>query len=286
MKKFGSPDYYGSGFRRLLWRFGRKLYCWARNDLTQGPENNGEYQFLHVFLKTSQAPVTLVDIGANKGEWVSEALSGAKALGKETATHIFEPSNDSFLRLQKLFQSSAIRLNKAAVSDTTGTTRLFVRGTLCGINSLYADDGGIPEEIHTLTLDDYVAEQGLDRLDFVKSDTEGHDFYVMQGAKHLLGAGKVTIWQFEYNHRWINARCYLKDVFQFMADKPYLIGKLSNRGIEIYPEWHPELEHYFETNFVLIHKDCEAIRKIAAVSRFGPCNVPIPETPAQDCACA
>lgn len=285
MKKFGSPDYFGSVFRRFLWRFGRKIYCWARNDLTQGPENNGEYRLLHVFLASSQAPVTLVDIGANKGEWTSEALSGAKARGKETVIHIFEPSNDSFLLLQKLFQSPAIRLNKAAVSDTTGMTRLFVCGPLCGINSLYADKSGVPEEIQTLTLDDYVDAQRITALDFVKSDTEGHDFCVMQGARRLLSAGKVTVWQFEYNHRWINARSYLKDVFQFMADKPYLIGKLSNRGIEIYPEWHPELEHYFETNFVLIHKDCEAIRKIAAVSRFGPSNVPMPENAAQDCAC-
>lgn len=277
MKTFGASRYYASAIRRFLWRLGRRTYCWARNDLTKGPEKNGEYRFLHLFLSSRQKSVTFVDIGANKGEWALQALAGAKTNGKESSLHMFEPANDSFLRLQKLFQSPTIKVNKAALSDTNGTTLLFVRGALSGINSLYADDGGDAEDVNTLTLDDYVVQNGVERIDFVKSDTEGHDFCVMQGAKNLLHAGKVTVWQFEYNHRWINARCYLKDVFKFMVDKPYMIGKLSNRGIEIYPEWHHELEHFFETNFVLIHNDCEAIRKIATVSRFGLSNVPMPE---------
>ena len=280
MKTVSPLHYFGSGFRSLLWRLGRKLYCYARNDLPQRPENNGEYQLLQIFLKLPQERVTLVDIGANKGEWTSEALSRAKALGKEIDVHTFEPSDDSYLYLQKLFQSTQVKLNDMAVSDTTGTSRLFLQGPLCGTNSLYPHEGGIRTEIRTISLDDYVDEQGLDRLDFVKSDTEGHDFCVMQGAYHLLSTGKVGIWQFEYNHRWINARNYLRDVFDFVADKPYLIGKLSNRGIEVYTSWNQELERYFESNYVLIHKDYKAIVEIAAVSQFGPFNTPIAINPA------
>jgi FkbM family methyltransferase len=280
MKQFISGNYYGSSFRSLLWRFGRKLYCYARNDLPQGPENNGEYQLLQIFLKLSQKRVTLVDIGANKGEWTSEALSRAKALGTEIDVHIFEPSDDSCRYLQKLFQSTQVKLNEMAVSDMTGPSHLFLQGPLCGTNSLYPNDGGIRTEIRTISLDDYVDKQGLDWLDFVKSDTEGHDFSVMQGAYHLLSTGKVGIWQFEYNHRWINARNYLRDVFEFMADKPYVIGKLSNQGIEIYPSWNQELERYFESNYVLIHKHYKAIVDIAAVSSFGPFNTPIAINPA------
>ena len=130
MKEFGPLDHYVSVFRSLLWRLGRKLYCYARNDLPQGPGNNGEYQLLQIFLKLPQERVTLVDIGANKGEWTSEALSRVKALGREIDVHIFEPSYDSYLYLQKLFQSSQVRLNEMAVSDTTGTARLYLKGPL------------------------------------------------------------------------------------------------------------------------------------------------------------
>ena len=278
MKIFGSSRYYGSATRRFLWRLGRKIYCWARNDLTKGPEKNGEYHLLRIFLSSHHESFTIVDIGANKGEWSSEVLAGVKNQGKEVALHIFEPANDSFLRLHRLFQFPTVKVNKIALSDSNGTARLYVRGALSGINSLYDDDGGGAEVIHTLTLDEYVAQNSLDRIDFVKSDTEGHDFCVMKGAKNLLRAGKVNVWQFEYNHRWINARYFLKDVYKFIGDKPYLIGKLSNRGIEIYSEWHHELEHFFETNFVLIHKDCEDIRNFAYFSRFGLSNVPMPAT--------
>jgi hypothetical protein len=123
MKKFSPIRYYGSCFRGLLWRLGRKLYCYARNDLPQRPENNGEYQLLQIFLKTSKERVTLVDIGANVGEWTSKVLSLAKPLGKDAAIHIFEPSNDSFLYWQKFFQFSRPAL---AATEGKNLAYLFV----------------------------------------------------------------------------------------------------------------------------------------------------------------
>jgi hypothetical protein len=64
----------------------------------------------------------------------------------------------------------------------------------------------------------------------------------------------VEVWQFEYNHRWLAEKRCLKDVFKFIADKPYRLGKLYNNGIEIYDKWHPELERFFEANYVLIKR--------------------------------
>lgn len=259
-----------------MWRLGRKLYCFARNDLPASPRKNGEYRLLDLFIETSaKQSLTVFDIGCNKGEWTNAALESSKRHKIKTSAHVFEPSNDSYSRLLDLFDMQLVKVNKIAVSNSNSISKLFVCGNLCGTNSLYGDQGGTTEEIETIRLDDYVERQKIDHIDFLKSDTEGHDFVVLQSAENLLKQGKVTIWQFEYNWRWINARSYIKDVFEFVHDKPYWIGKISANQIEIYKDWHPELDRYFETNFALIRKGYEEISEFLVFSEFNSSNAPV-----------
>ncbi|HEX6912929.1 MAG TPA: hypothetical protein VF142_21145 [Longimicrobium sp.] len=60
--------------------------------------------------------------------------------------------------------------------------------------------------------------------------------------------------QFEYNHRWVYARHFLKDVFDLMRGMPYAVGKLTPAGVELYDDWHFELERFFENNFLVLHR--------------------------------
>jgi hypothetical protein len=46
----------------------------------------------------------------------------------------------------------------------------------------------------------------------------------------------------------------LKDVFDLVRGLPYRVGKLEPRGIEVYEAWHPEIERFFQSNYVLIHE--------------------------------
>lgn len=263
-------------FRRFIWRLGRRLYCFSRNELPAGPQLNGEYQLLNTFLEgCSKHSVTIADIGANKGEWSLIALGYLKKFNLNGSLHLFEPAEDSFAYLNALLGSLSLKLNKVAVSNVSSNARLFVFGDLCGTNSLHGGQGGASQDTKTISLDEYVATQGLEHIDFVKSDTEGHDFKVIQGAANLLSQGRVSVWQFEYNWRWINARCYIKDVFEFARDKPYWIGRVSGSGVEIYKDWHPELERYFETNFILVHKNCDAISGLLSYSKFDQSNAPV-----------
>ncbi|MBE0670935.1 MAG: hypothetical protein IH588_10135, partial [Anaerolineales bacterium] len=49
------------------------------------------------------------------------------------------------------------------------------------------------------------------------------------------------------------SRHFIKDVFDFADSIPYSVGKITPNGVDIYEKWHPELEKYFEGNYVLIH---------------------------------
>ena len=67
------------------------------------------------------------------------------------------------------------------------------------------------------------------RFALVKIDTEGHDLTVLRGARAMLAEHRIAVVQFEYNHRWVFARAFLRDAFEFLADLGY-------RGRQAHPE--------------------------------------------------
>ena len=131
------------------------------------------------------------------------------------------------------------------------------------------------ERVDCMRVDDYLAQRQISHVVLVKSDTEGHDFNVLQGAADFFRRACVDVWQFEYNHRWLAGRAQLKDVFDFVADKPYRLGKLYGNGIETYEQWHPELERFFEANYVLVRRGSE-FEKLCSPVRFNHKNVLVP----------
>lgn len=263
--------------RSLTWRIARKLYCIARRDIGNAPETNGEYWLLAQVLATnSTEPTILFDIGANKGDWSHRAL---KCLTREkfaSRVYAFEPTASTFAHLRQRFADDArLTAQRIALSDRSREIDLFVVGDLAGTNSLYDADGARREKVGAMKFDQFLLQKGIDRVRFVKSDTEGHDLNVLRGAEESLRQGKVDIWQFEYNHRWINGRAVLKDVFDLVEDKPYRIGKLYGNGVETFERWHPELDRYFEANYVLV-RNGSGFERLCNRVRFDARNVLVP----------
>jgi hypothetical protein len=88
----------------------------------------------------------------------------------------------------------------------------------------------------------------------VKSDTEGHDLRVLSGARKMLSQGRIDVFQFEYNQRWITARFFLKDAFALVAGMPYTVARIRPSHIELFEAWHFELERFFEANYLIVHE--------------------------------
>lgn len=91
------------------------------------------------------------------------------------------------------------------------------------------------------TVDAYVQANGWGKVTFIKCHAERHDMEVLGGARGYLKRGVIGVFQFEYNHRWVAARRYLKDAFDLPADFRMSLGKVVPRGVEFYDSWHPEL---------------------------------------------
>lgn len=246
--------------RRNLVRLARFLTNESRLDVPNDSETNGERLVIERFLaKVAPQNAIVFDVGANVGDWTRAVIAKARELGTGVCVHTFEPCRDTCDTLTRNLRqdvaSGCALVNNIAMSSAAGPRRFYSFGANAGINSLYPTSGAQEqsiEDVDTETIDAYCSRQGVPRVHLIKVDTEGHDIEVLYGAREMIEAKRVDVIQFEYNFRWISARHYLKDAFDYFVPLGYSIGKVTPLGIEFYPEWSPELESFREANFIAV----------------------------------
>ena len=134
------------------------------------------------------------DLGANVGTFSCLAAS------KGGRVYAFEPTPSTVLFLKKnasLYQN--IKIEEYAVSDKDGECFFYVndmRGEemSSGWNRMFFVERmkerlGLHVQqikVKTITLDSFVKDRGLDRVDFIKADIEGAERYMLAGAKEVL----------------------------------------------------------------------------------------------------
>lgn len=259
--------------RNFVYRTGRKLYQWARGETQNSPVMNGEYSLLMDVLSSAKGSIIALDVGANRGEWSRKAVSIARSNELVISIHAFEPLESTRTILQgTVHEIPEIKIEFHALSNVDGTAPFFSETAGAGTSSLHPVSGAKAEDVSTITLDTWFADRGYSHITMIKIDVEGFDSLVLEGGSETLAKGMIDVVQFEYNWRWlVNARS-LYWVFQFIQDKPYVFGKLIKDGIISFDRWHFELDRFFEGNYVLLHKDCDAARK-AKPAWFDDSNV-------------
>jgi FkbM family methyltransferase len=257
--------------RRAVVRTARYVLSRARLDYPNDLVANGESDLQRWILRLCPAgePIYVADVGANVGRWSQSMLAAASKAGRERdiRLHAFEPDPLAFARLAEALEGRPASLSKTALSDRPGTSPFYVVAPAAGTNSMYAVPEASPaaqENVVTTTLDSYAEMSGVARFALVKIDAEGHDLAVLRGARTLLAERRIAAAQFEYNHRWILGRFYLRDAFEFLLALGYRVGKVTPRGVEFYPGWDVDLETFVEGNYLAC--DPEVASKLPAVT--------------------
>ena len=147
---------------------------------------------LTAFMKAIRPGDTVADVGAFRGTYTVIAAAMAGPSGTVIA---FEPTeiNASIitrnLRLNRFAQR--VRMERAAVSDRTGTAEFFVWGD-ASTNALTPQhDASTGISVPTVALDDYFAEGALPHV--VKIDIEGAEILALRGARRLLASEAVIL---------------------------------------------------------------------------------------------
>lgn len=261
--------------RRNIVRASRFVLDRARLDGPNRIETNGELNVQQLALRTRMPGPVNVHRCPLPGVAAPRSIlrSGLPRRCVSVSLHVFEPSRYTFDRLTKALgpPTEALRMNPMAISSRPGIAVLHKPHEGAGSSSLHErphSDEKV-EEVSLTTLDIYCSSMSIKHVHLLKIDAEGHDLAALEGGRRLFAEGRVDIAQFEYNVRWVDARHYLRDAFEFAAAVDYRIGKVTPRGIEFYAAWHPELESFKEGNYVLIRRTLEN-HHVEAVTWWGP----------------
>lgn len=244
--------------RRATIRYARFLLDEARLDGRPDMNRNGEMLVQQgVLAHTRPESALVLDVGAHFGEWTGLLGRTATKAGARASVHLFEPTRAAFAQLECAVPAPGLEvtLNNLGMSSRPGSETIFKPAEGAGASSLHRAEFatiGSVESISVTTVDAYCVERGIERVDLLKCDAEGHDLSVLEGARGLLTEQRVRALQFEYNFTWIYARRYLRDAFELLGGLGYTLGKVTPRGIEYYAAWDPELETFRMANFVAV----------------------------------
>jgi len=123
------------------------------------------------------------DCGANIGIFSIYAAKKAKMV------YAFEPGKDEVVALsenKRLNNCNNIKIIPKAVLDKTEKAKLV----LLGVGSHYLVSSGNKDkkavDVQTISIDEFVKEENLERVDFIKMDIEGSEEKALLGAKETL----------------------------------------------------------------------------------------------------
>src|SRR5438105_2098667 len=141
--------------------------------------------------------MTVLDIGAHQGLYT---LLASRRVGPSGRVFSFEPSPRERralrLNLTMNFCNNVVIQALALGSEETTADLYVVDYYNTGYNSLRPPS--VPEPTSTVavrvgTLDNWLAQEKIDRVDFIKLDVEGAELSVLKGARELLARTRPVL---------------------------------------------------------------------------------------------
>jgi FkbM family methyltransferase len=141
---------------------------------------------------------TVFDIGANVGQSTAAYLDGFP----NCRIFCFEPVRDTFARLQTRMKGyRSVECFQLALTDARGTGRMALEGRSSRFYLLKSGRHDEPrlrtEVVNTSTLDAFCNAHAVDRISYVKIDTEGSDLEVLMGADDMLARQRIDFVEVE-----------------------------------------------------------------------------------------
>ncbi len=183
-----------------------------------------------------------VDVGANVGYATSIMAKRATKKGRVIS---FEPHPETFKKLSQNADSwsqkeglAPITCYQTGISDSTGTRALHIPEEFIhnsGMAHFYDEDSPSPGcaadiPVQCTTLDQFIRDSGVEMIDLLKIDIEGHEIQAFKGASQLLQAKKIRCILFEDSRSsWRTPQDLYKD-YLFLMDYGYSLFRLR-RGI-------------------------------------------------------
>lgn len=211
------------------------------------PRGTSFYSDIRVAFPTFN-PRIIFDVGANIGQSTAEYLKAFP----DAEIYAFEPSAAYFILKDQYARNARVHGEKIALSDRSGEAKF--QTVKNSVISHISPEGN--EIVQTETLDAYCKYKGINHIDFLKIDTEGHDLAVLQGADSILSGQFVDMVQVEASMNPDNANhSRFEDLKLLLEGRGYRLFGLYEQAREF-----PTSQQYLRrTNPVFISKElCNA----------------------------
>lgn len=190
-----------------------------------------ESQEVGTFQRIIKPGMIIVDAGANIGLY---SLISSRLVGEDGKVFSFEPSKETFgrllinIKLNGISNISAVNCGLGDQSNQKLILRqdkgygdaeryLFAANEAPPIKLENMNEIYIEEEIIIDTLDNYLHKINVNKIDFLKIDTEGFEYYILKGAEQvLLNSPNLVILMECTQLGTARARTSQKEVFDFL----------------------------------------------------------------------
>ena len=213
---------------------------------------SGEQAALEEIRRRSGDARTILDVGANIGVWSAMA----HRVFPTATIHAFEPDPATCAELQANLDDSVVA-HCTAISDEVGVKTLRSVPGMSWLSSLDVQDLSrmhvsqtLTRQVPCTTIDAFCAAEGIDCIDLMKIDVEGHELSVLRGAQGMISAGNIAYVQFEMSPAWIETRTFLRDVVEALGPHAHT-HRILRTGLEPVAYSHKD-EVFDPANYLVV----------------------------------
>lgn len=251
--------------KKVFQYFFEKMYLFSLAGMNYGhviPSKSGEVnvlKFIHSKL-ASKRKIVILDVGANKGEFTRFVL---KIFGKNAYIYAIEPLSAAVTILKKKFAKENVKIFHLGLSDKIGKTFIYFNEESSELASLYKREikaMSLPvklskKEVITLTtIDKFCKKNGINKIDFLKIDTEGNELKILVGSSKMLKENRIGYIQFEFGGTMIDSRTFFRDIYQLLNPN-FKIYQILQDGIREIKQYSEKQEIFIVSNFLAINRN-------------------------------
>ena len=201
-------------------------------------------KILNILKKKLKGRLIIFDVGAHHGETIKNFANNFDI----DEIHSFEASRVNFKKLEKItqkFQQKKIILNNIGLSDNKKEILInqFSESSSTTLSKVNEKSKYFLKKINILglsknknfyetlkvkleTLDDYLKEKDIQKIDLLKIDTEGYELNVLKGLSD--NSHKIKLIYFEHHYDDMIVKNYkFGDIHNFLRNKGFKMIKKS-----------------------------------------------------------